>query len=196
MKMGASMCLLGAAMMLWALWDDAVLSRFDRLLLERELQDARAHGHPIALIVERVGPNELARLASARSLRGRVTVLALGYSDALILPSTTDSSIAAADVWTHTARHVAGPYLGIGDLQGAAAAIVRLYSRELATKGILPWLPPRRPIDLPDLAPRQPRPSDTPAMGLGIVLVIMGAVRWVRARWHDAREHPSAGRAR
>ena len=182
MKIAASMCLLGLAVVVVGLCNDAALPRFDRLLLEHELSEAESHGHPVVLLVEHVGPAQLERLATARSRRRQVTVLSLGDSDARIVPSTIDASIADADAWTRPARAITRAYLAVGDMRGAAAALVRLYSRELAARGILARLPPRRPLFLPDVAPPVPRPSDAGWMGAGLMLVVVGIGRWIRAR--------------
>jgi hypothetical protein len=182
MKIAASMCLLGLAVVVVGLCNDAALPRFDRLLLEHELSEAESHGHPVVLLVEHVGPAQLERLATARSRRRQVTVLSLGDSDARIVPSTVDASIADAGAWTRPARAITRAYLAVGDMRGAAAALVRLYSRELAARGILARLPPRRPLFLPDVAPPVPRPSDAGWMGAGLMLVVVGIGRWIRAR--------------
>jgi hypothetical protein len=184
-KLAVFTCLVGLVAGVVGVCDDAVLPRFDRLRLDHELSKAEARGHPAVLLVERVDTAELGRRATARSSRGRCTVLALGDLDAQVVPSAVDASIADARAWTRVARNATAGFLAVGDMRGAAGALVRLYSRELAARGIVPRLPPGAPILLPDVKPPVPRPSDVGWMGVGLMLFVMGLGRWMRVRWDN-----------
>jgi hypothetical protein len=146
-------------------------------LLEYELEPARARGHAAEVLFRDVSHGQLRDSARTLSRRHSETVLALSADTALIVPSAADAQIASESSWSAVAADVSEPFLRNQDLQGAAAALVRRYEQELIERGILPALPPRRPIFLPDVTRAPDYPSESWLSGLGIIVLVLVSAR-------------------
>jgi hypothetical protein len=145
--------------------------------LNQELALAQARGHPASILVMD-GDEDLVRDRALRVARDNgETVLAISHETALVVPSAADRSLASPQAWSAVAYNVVAPYLRNDDLPGAAAALVRRYTDELTTRGILDALPPRAPIFLPDIERQPDYPSESWLLGIGLMLMMSAAYR-------------------
>ncbi len=145
--------------------------------LKQELALAQERGHPASILVmdgdEAVVRDRALRIASENGQ----TVLAISPETALVVPSAADRALASPQVWSAVAYNVVAPYLRNDDIPGAASALVRRYTDELTTRGVLDALPPRAPIFLPDIERQPDYPSESWLLGIGLMLMVSAAYR-------------------
>jgi hypothetical protein len=155
--------------------------------LEYELRGARERGHPVFVLITDGAEAEVRAEAEAFQRVTGSTVLAVTEETALVVPSPADLRYATAEAWSVAVSNAASAFLYNDDLNGAAAVVVRLYTNELVRRGVLPALPPRPPIFMPDIERHPDFPNEAALLGMGIMLGIFSAYGLLMSRRARAR---------
>jgi hypothetical protein len=172
----------GIALVLAGVWDSTEprLGGPVRARLESELDEARAHGHSVTLLLMKGDGPALTSAANSRSEISRQTILGLSSQSAVVALSAIDrkqgddAATQASDLESRV-----GPFLHNDDLPGAAALLVRMYTSRLVSQGVLASLPPRPPLLYPDIERRPMSPADTAKAGLGLALLVYVLGEWL-----------------
>lgn len=146
---------------------DRLISRRTRAMIDRELETARLSGFVARF--ETAATVERDERLAASERPSNVTLLVLHSSEGRLYPAQDLATLLPADKINQQVRAMVAPYLAYNDLDGAARALVRVYSELLRnragyrpTRALAPLFPPE---------PTHFRPNETAHWGIPVALL-------------------------